>query len=146
MCRVRVPPSNGVFPPKLNPSLRVCRPVIIIRHPSSVAPSWLAGVRQITYSSHTRARESARTHTHTHSPGLIRIQPHPGLSNGPNNDESLGASRVSGRLQRARRLDGQLLGSDTHTLTRADTHIHKHTHTRTHTTPGASAQEVQCAP
>lgn len=57
----------------------------------------------------------------THSLELMKIQPHPGLSNGPNNRESLGASRVSGRLQDAHGLDRQVLGSDTPTPTRANT-------------------------
>lgn len=69
-----------------------CECRVIIRHPSSVSPSWLAGVRQITYSSHTHTNTCKRTQTH--SLELMRIQPHPGLSNRPNNRESLGALRV----------------------------------------------------
>lgn len=59
---------------------------------------------------------------HTDSLELMKIQPHPGLSNGPNNSKSLGASRVSGRLQHAHGLDGQVLGRDTPTLTHANAH------------------------
>lgn len=40
-----------------------CR--VIIHHPSSVSPSWLAGVRQITYSSHTRMQAHMHAHTFT---------------------------------------------------------------------------------
>lgn len=58
-----------------------------------------------------------RTSTRTHSLELIKIQPHLGLSNGPNSREPLGALRVSGRLQDTHGLDRQVLGSDTPTPT-----------------------------
>lgn len=58
----------------------------------------------------------------THPLELMKIQPHLGLSNGPNNRESLGALRVSGRLQDAHGLDGQVVGSDTPTLIHPNTH------------------------
>lgn len=64
-----------------------------------------------------------RTQTGTHSLELMKIPLHPGLSNRPNNRESLGALRVSGRLQDAPGLDGQVLGSDTPTLTHANTQL-----------------------
>lgn len=85
---------NQALPPSSHSSLRFmsCECRVIIRHPSSVSPSWLAGVRQITYSSHTLANTCERTRTH--SLELMKIQPHPGLPNGPNNRESLGALRV----------------------------------------------------
>lgn len=53
----------------------------------------------------------------TRSRELMKLQLHPGLSNGRNNTESPGALRMSGRLQPACGQDGQILGSDTHTLT-----------------------------
>lgn len=101
--------------PSLLPLSCECR--VIICHPSSVSPSWLAGVRQITYSSHTQASTQACVHVHFE---LMKIQLHPRLSNGPNNGESLGASRMSGGLQDAYGLDGQVLGSDTPTPSHAN--------------------------
>lgn len=83
----------------------------------SLPLGWLVSDRLHTH--HTSTRK--RTCTRTHSLELMKIQPHPRLSNGPNNRESLGASRVSGRLQDACGLDGQVLGSDTPTLTHANT-------------------------
>lgn len=64
---------------------------------------------------HTNTCE--RTSTHTRSLELIKIQPHLGLSNGPNSEEPLGALRVSGRLQDTHGLDRQVLGTDTPTPT-----------------------------
>lgn len=81
----------------------------------SLPLGWLVSDRLHTH--HTCKRTCMRTHL----PELMKIQPHPGLSNGPNNGESLGASRVSGRLQDAHGLDGQVLGSDTPTLTHGNT-------------------------
>lgn len=71
---------------------------------------------------------SDRLHTHhtsckharAFSLGLMKTLPHPRLSNGPNNGESLGAPRVSAALRDTLVLDRQALGIDTPTLTHAN--------------------------